>query len=185
MPIIKCPKCGHLILDSINTEFEFMTEGEKKNFSTQSALPKSYIGNILFIIVGLVLLIGGIATGDAYLWAGLIGGGGCLAVGIYQIVRNQKLAGNEVIEQAVYESLQRTSNSKYVELIKTVYELNGIKKNYLPYDNKASFIEQYKKFETRESYIQNMYYFNRLLDLELLNELNTIDKSKTSEFIHH
>lgn len=179
-PILRCPKCGHLILDSIQTEYEFMTDNEKAKFSTQSALPKSYLGNILFIVVGLVLLIGGISTGNV---AGLICGGGCIALGVYQKVQNQKIASNELIEQAVYESLQRTANSKYVEFIKYAYEVNGIKRNYMPFTNKAAYIEQYKKFELRDSYIQNMKNFNQVL--ELINDDTPTEQSRTSIFTQH
>lgn len=182
-PIMKCPKCGSLIIDSISTEYEFMTDKEKAQFSTQSALPKSYIGNILFIIVGIVLLIYGLATGDAYLGVGLIAGGGCIALGIYQIVKNQKIANNEMIEQAVYESLKRTANRKYVEYIINAYGANGIKRKYLPYYNKTTYIEQYKYFESRDSYKQNMYDFNELL--KSINIVIPTEQSQDSTSSHH
>ena len=183
-PILPCPKCGQLVLDTIQTEYEFMTDSEKARFSTQSALPKSYIGNILFIALGIFLLIGGFVLNDtAYLVVGLIGGIGCIAIGVFQIVRNHKIADNATIEQAVYESLQRTKNSKYVEYIKTAYQQNGIKRNYLPYTNKATFIEQHKAFELRESYKQNMQAFNQLL--ESFDAEIPAEKTDTTVFMHH
>lgn len=183
MPIFKCPKCGHLILDPIQTEYEFMTATEKANFSTQSALPKSYLGNILFIIVGVVLLIGGISLGDIYVWAGLIFGGGCLALGIFQIIRNQKIANDQTIEQAVYESLQRTSNPKYVEFIIHNYELNGINRNYSPLSNRTAYIEKYNEFELRETYKQRMNTFNQFM--ELINTADVPEQSNVSTFYNH
>ena len=179
-PILICPNCGHLILDIIQTEYEFMTDSEKAKFTTKAALPKSYIGNILFIVVGLVLLIGSLSIGDTYTWAGLIGGGGCIALGIYQIVKNQKMANDEMIEQAVYESLQRTSNVQYVEYLKNAYKENNIKRYFLPDTNKIEFIEKYKKFELRDSYKRNMYDFNKLL--ELINVDTSVEKSNVSVF---
>ena len=163
-PILRCPKCGHLILDSIQTEYEFMTESERANFSTQTALPNSYLYNILFIVIGLFFFIGGFTLKDEYRIICIVIGVICIALGIIQIVKNHKSARNETIEQAVYESLRRTADMQYVEYISNAYKECGIKRNYTPYANKSAYLEKYGKFELRESYRQSMNDFNQLLE---------------------
>ena len=181
-PILRCPKCGNLILDSIATEYEFMTDKERDKFTTESAQAKSYPGNILFIVVGFVLLIGGIVTGGGYIAAGLIFGGGCIALGISQIIQNNKMCEEHIIEQAVYESLKRTKNKDYVEFIEQSYSANKIKRHYSAFADKKIFMEKYQTFETRESYIENMKVFNEIIELIGVDE--SVEESKTSTFIN-
>ncbi len=181
-PVLRCPKCGNLILDNIVTEYEFMTDREQSKFTTESAQARSYPGNILFIVMGFVLLIGGMSLGGGYIAAGLIFGGGCLFVGISQIVENSKMSDKHIIEQAVYESLQRTKNSDYVDFITQSYSANKIKRCYRPFEDKKIFMEKYKAFETRESYMENMQSFNELL--ELIGADEPVEESKNSIFIN-
>ena len=181
-PILRCPKCGNLILDSIATEYEFMTDKERAKFTTENAQTASYPGNILFIIVGFALLIGGIVLGGGYIAAGLIFGGGCIWLGISQIIENNKMSSEHIIEQAVYESLQRTKNSDYVEFIKQSYSANKIKRQYRAYVGKNVFMGKYKIFESRESYIENMKEFNELIELIAVDEC--VEKNETSTLIN-
>lgn len=164
-PIFKCPKCGHLILDPIQTEYEFMTDSERTSFSSNSMIQKNYFGSALFIIFGIVLFIAGIVLGGGYIAIAILGGLGCIGVGIFDIIRGKKMANNEEIEQAIYESLQRTANTEYVAYIKNVYNENGIKKIYTPFVGRNNFIELYKKFEARESYKESMNEFNQFLEM--------------------
>lgn len=181
-PILRCPRCGNLILDGIATEYEFMTDKERAKFTTENARTASYPGNILFIIVGFALLIGGIVLGGGYIAAGLIFGGGCILLGISRIIKNNKMSSEQIIEQAVYESLQRTKNSDYVEFIKQSYSANEIKRQYRTYAGKDVFMNKYKIFETRESYIDNMKEFNKLIELIGVDEC--VEKSETTTFIN-
>ena len=179
-PILPCPQCGHLILDSIATEYEFMTDAEREKFKTDSALVRSYPGNVLFIIMGLFLLIGGIANGNILF--GLLFGAGCIVLGISRIIENSKMADEQIIEQEVYESLQRTKNIDYVKFIEESYAANKIKRRYHPFDDKGAFMDEHKIFETRQSYIQNMKVFNELMELM---GVDTLEKeSKSSTFIN-
>ena len=164
-PVLHCPRCGHLILDTIATEYEFMTDYEREKFTTSSLLFKSFLGNVLFIVVGLFILIGGLITGDDYVVLGVIFGGGCLCLGICQIIRNLKMRNEHIIEQAIYESLKRTQNVAYVSFIKESYTINKIKRNYHPFPGKVTFIRNYAFFEEKETYLENMKEFADLMNL--------------------
>ena len=182
-PILICPRCGHLILDSIQTEYEFMTDKEKERFSSQSAFTRSIFGNIFFIVFGLIFLIGSITIGGGYIAVGIICGGGMIALGVYQITKNQASRNNKDIEQAVYESLKRTENKDYVKYIETAYNSAGIDRKYKEFTDKNNFINENKNFEERSSYKENMEYFNELLNKIGIN--TTISNDKTSAFYHH
>lgn len=161
-PIIRCPKCGYLILDSINSEYEFMTDKERANFGSSRATVKSYPFNIIAIVMGICFFIAAITASSLtvpFIIAAII----CLAVGISNLLSNSKAADQKIIEQKVYESLQRTKNTKYVEFIEKSYSSNKIKRIYRPYSDKESFFEQYKYFELRESYKEEMKEFGELL----------------------
>ena len=45
-PVLRCPKCGNLIFDTINIEYEFMTDKERESFTTESAQSSSFLKNI-------------------------------------------------------------------------------------------------------------------------------------------
>ncbi|HRF69936.1 MAG TPA: hypothetical protein PKV66_00735, partial [Candidatus Pelethenecus sp.] len=181
-PISVCPQCGHLILDSITTEYEFMTESEKAKFTSKSSAIKSSPGNIIFIIFGLFFFIGGIVGAEGiYIAVCIIIGLLCIGIGVGQIFHNQKMVKDEIIEQCVYESLKRTANPEYVKIIQRAYAANGIKRKYTPYARKEDFIEQYKKFELRESHKENMDAFTELF--ALLESNNTsVERAKNSTF---
>lgn len=183
MPILICPRCGHLILDSISTEYEFMTDKEKERFSSQSAFAHSLLGNIFYIVFGLILLISSITIGGGYIAFGIICGGGIIALGVYQIIKNQESCNNKDIEQAVYESLKRTENKDYVIYIETAYNSASIDRKYKEFTGKNNFINENKNFEERSSYKENMEYFNKLLNEIGVN--TTISKDETSTFYHH
>lgn len=178
-PVLRCPRCGHLILDSIATEYEFMTSKEREKMSTSSAVEQSYLGNLVFIIFGALLLIGGLVTGEGYVGMGLLFGGALIALGISQIVKNQKTANENIIEQAIYESLQRTQNEKYVKFIQESYNSSGIDRDFKSFANRTSFLKQYSYFESRRTYMQNMQEFDNLMKLIYDNPL---EESNISTF---
>lgn len=182
-PIIICPRCGNLILDSIITEFEFMTIEEKEKFSSELLTTKSTLKNIFLSIFGLILFIGSMFLGGWYIAVGIIFGIGMIAISIIDIVKERKLCNEEVVEQAIYESLQRTKNMEYVQFIQKAYETNKLRRNYTPFSDRNRFMKQYEKFEYRSSYKENMEEFNQLL--ELLKIENQVNKSKDSTFNHH
>lgn len=178
-PIYKCPNCGHFILDTIAVEYEFMTDAERRKFSTNAALPKSYIGNIIYILFGIFLIAAGIACGKFYIAIGLIFGGGAIWIGISQIIQNHKYASANMIEQCVYQSLKRTSNKEYVELLKKLYAKNKIKREYRPFYDKENFLQKYAYFDSREEYKEEMAYFEEILSY--INTSDSAEKNNESE----
>ncbi len=175
-PIQRCPKCGNLIVDSIATEYEFMTEIEKEKFSSEKLFFNSLKKNGLFIVFGLLFFIFGIVSEDGA--AGIIFGLISLGVGVYGMFDAKKSSKSEECEQAIYESLQRTKNSKYVDFIRNSYMVSGIQRNYRPLESKEKFLEEHKNFESRYSYKQSMEEFNQVL--ESLNIGETIETSGDS-----
>ena len=161
-PIFPCPNCGHLILDSIIAEYEFMTDSERGKFGSTVATVRTYPFNILAIIMGIFFFVVGI-TADSLTVMYIIAAIVCFVVGVSNIIRNSKAADEKLVEQAVYESLQRTKNVEYVKFIEATYAANKIKRTYRPYTDRQSFIEQYKYMESRKSYMENMESFDDLI----------------------
>lgn len=193
-PILICPKCSRLILDSIATEYEFMTAQERQIYTTQAVKQQSYLGNLLFIVFGVLFFIAGIITGALYcaegnlsgigmIFGGIIIGCVCIAICIYQTKHNRELANEEFIEQCVYESLQRTSNKEYVDFVQIAYQAFGINRTFLPLNEKEDFLRMHKKFETHESYKKSMSEFENILNA--LDESAKIEKAKTNLFWLH
>ncbi len=174
-PVQPCPKCRQLCLDPIATEYEFMTEEEKNKFTSQHALLRSLLSTIIFFIIGISFLIGGISEEVT----------GAIVAGIINIVFSVLLtayniysAKNKNVEQWVYESLQRTSIPLYLEMLKNVYSTNNVNRKYSPYVRKTEFLKSHKNFETRKSYIDSMQNFNDLLE-RLKIQYNNIPYTKT------
>lgn len=178
-PIQKCPNCGHLGLDSIATEYEFMSVSERERFLDAFSSSRSYPGQILFIILGIFL---GIGISTVYTALGILIGLGMVGLGIYKIACDSKFVKDKIPEQMIYESLQRTSIKEYVDAIEKAYESAGIKRQYAPFADKQKFMEENKDFESRESYKQDMDDFNKILEAINLSE---ITQNKQSTFIHH
>ena len=179
-PVLRCPNCGNLILDNIAVEFEFMTDRERAKFTSDTALAHGLLGNISFILLGFFLLFVGIAIDDVIV--SLFAGGGSIALGISNLIRNNKLYHEHILEQAVYESLQRTKNKDYVEFIEQAYLANKIKRHYRAFDDKNSFMEMYQTFENRESYIKSMQDFEELTNL--ISVYKCVDESNSDTFFH-
>ena len=123
-PVSKCVRCGNLIVDSIETEYEFMTEKEKQNFKPTYAFIKTLPSNIVTILLGILFLIGSLSFDGILIVLGLLASGLCLFVGISTIFKNAKALDEKIMEQYVYESLQRTKNLKYVEYLLSSFFLN-------------------------------------------------------------
>lgn len=193
-PIMLCPKCSHLILDDIATEYEFMTEKERRSFTTQAMKRRSFGGNLFLIVFGAFFFITGIIIGAINLSEGgssgigliissILIGGGCVLLGICQIKRNKKLANEEFIEQCVYESLQRTSNKAYVDFVQSEYQTFKINRTFFPFDGKENFLQTYKKFEERESYQNSAREFEKVLNS--LNESVKVEKTNVTSYWLH
>lgn len=182
-PILRCPRCGSLILDSIATEYEFMEKAERKKFNTKTLLLKSIPGIVLMLLLGISMIIGGCVEGGEAIAICMPIGLALIGLSVWQTVKNQRQATEEMIEQEVYESLKRIQNKKYLAILDYLYDINEIPRYYVPMEGKEDFLIKYKKFEMRESYQKNMEAFEKLL--ELLNVDSIIEKSEESTFISH
>lgn len=116
----------------------------KNRFTSQHALLRSLLSTIIFFIIGISFLIGGISEEVT----------GAIVAGIINVVFSVLLtayniysAKNKNVEQWVYESLQRTSIPLYLEMLKNVYSTNKVNRKYSPYIRKTEFLKSHKNFE--------------------------------------
>ena len=93
------------------------------------------------------------------------------------------MAADEKLEQAVYESLQRTNDKKYLEFLNSIYEMYDMPWYYTPMENKTAFMQKYKKFEERSSYKENMAEFEKFL--EMIDVHPIIEKTQDFTFVDH
>lgn len=168
-----CPNCGNLIMDNIMTEYEFMTERERKTFESEKLLKSSLLGNVVMIMFGLFMAIGGFVIGDATsIIIGLIFGGACLYFSISNVINNVRLADNKVVEQYIFESLRRTSDKEYREFLISYYAtLKRKKRYYNPLENRQQIMSEYIKFVP----IENQKEFENEFKI-LKSKITTLDK---------
>lgn len=175
-PVLRCPKCGNWIFDLISTEYEFMTPKEQSKFTGEAVEGRGALGGMLFITAGIVMLVLGIAGGGAV--GGLLAGGLGMWCGISQIKNASKISEEKIVEQQVYQSLQRTKNEKYVEFVAQIYSEAEIDREYHPFADKETFLEKYKEFETRESYVEAMKIFDEVLSE--IADIESVEESTSS-----
>ncbi len=178
LPVLVCPTCNNSVFDEIQTEYDFMTDSERGRFISEKAMQKGYLGNIIFIVVGIFLLIAGISIGNEYIAVGLIGGIGCILIGVSQIMKNKRFTDNKIIETYVYESLLRTSNSSYTSFLQNKYESMGKKRKYSPVPNRNDFMIKYSIYSNKEIHDNQINKFNDVLSKLSLNiEISSVDNT--------
>lgn len=183
LPIIECPNCHNFILDSIITEYEFMSKSEKGRFEKNNAMLLSIPGNLIYIIMGLFFLIWGLSTTGDYSIIAPIIGLILIMMGMAQIVKNIKIYINGNLEQEIYMSLKRTENKEYREFLERIYKSFGICRTYEPYLGKEKFLEDNKHFEQSDRYKINMEYFNSVWSDKVRRE--EMELNNVYEFFHH
>jgi len=165
--IICCPRCSGIIIDSIATEYEFMTNFERGYYcSTNSHIYKSLIGIFLFMAVGILSLLSTVLLDfdeKPLMWFALIFGSGCLYFGISGIINCFKAKDLNLGEQEIYESLLRTSNEIYVAFLCSAYNSKKGKRVYRPLENRDDIIREYEKYSTQEIHSNFQTKFNTLL----------------------
>lgn len=183
LPIIECPNCHKFILDSIITEYEFMTDVERSRFQKDNAILLSLPGNLIFIIMGLLFFIWGLsATGDYSIITPIIGSI-LFLIGAIQIVKNIIIYVKGNLEQEIYLSLKRTENKEYREFLEWIYKCFGISRKYKPYLEKETFLEENKHFGQTDNFKLRMEYFNSIWnDTKRRDE---IELNIVQEFFHH
>lgn len=115
------------------------------------------------LILGAIFFIIGIASREgAGIILALLMGGGLIGMGISRFISVKKSRELNIGEQAIYESLLRTSNNKYVELLKKAY---GKERTYKPIPNRFEIIEEYKKYSTEDIHKRFEDQFLKLLNI--------------------
>lgn len=173
-----CPRCGKVIIDPIDTEYEFMTDNERKKWSTNHLASAEKVRGIIMLILGLIFFIIGFVVGDVIgVIFALLFGGGFIVWGINKISAVGKINNYHVGEQIIYESLLRTSNEKYVDLLKKYYKN---KRTYRPIENRNEIISEYEQYSTKD--VHESFERDFLDLLNIIENKNEVDakKSKTS-----
>lgn len=121
--ILNCPNCGNIIIDPINTEWEFMADYEKRKFTATSIQRNNIVASIIKIIIAIVFFVGSITTADAfYIIIGIVIAVWLVIDSIYSIIKDNDALENGVLDKAIEESILRTSNKTYVSFLEKYYE---------------------------------------------------------------
>ena len=179
-----CPMCGKPIIDPINTEYEFMTEKEQEKWSTSHITGVETTRGIIMIIIGIALFVFGLISGGGTgIFFSLFLGGGMIAMAVRKFILVEKADSYNIGEQAIYESLLRTSNANYVKLLKNAY---GEERTYKPLVNRSEIINDYKKYSTEDVHERYEKEFLKLLKLidNKNDEFNPQKAKKANSFVN-
>ena len=157
--LFRCPKCHTLMLDPIDTEYEFMTDYERGMYASNTVLLKAVIGNLLFIGGGIFMLIAALTLGKDYLIICLIFSILLFGFGFSGFWKVYKVSKMNAVKLAILYSLLRTSNAKYVQTLNFSYD--G-KRTYRKINNRNSLISEYQKYAK-----ENIQKIKEDIDLEL------------------
>ncbi|MFR7795643.1 MAG: SHOCT domain-containing protein [Oscillospiraceae bacterium] len=166
--ILICPRCGTPIIDPINKEFEFMTKNQQRKWRTRNLVLNAIFSAILQI--GLLL----------YLFLSSIINGYTIAIVLFSILLSIrlifttyaiiKMCKQHIGEQKIYESLLRTSNEEYVNMLINNVAYNNKKYKYRPLDNRTELINDFKKYSTDDFHNSAVDNFNKLLNIKNNNQ---------------
>jgi hypothetical protein len=182
VPVIKCNKCSQYMLDPIQTEFEFMTDTQKNSFNSNVASRRGIAGNLIFIIAGVLFIIGSLSAEGEYVAITIVIGSLLLLMGVGQMIGNNKVIKEKTLEKEVYRSLIRRSNSDYVDFLSRLYRGSKSKKDYTVYKDKSYFISANKDLISINE-IENIKNEVGSYMAEILN--NEIKDSTIMETHHH
>lgn len=162
--ILICPRCGTPIIDPINKEFEFMTKIQQRKWRTRNLVLNAIFSAILQIGLLLYLFLSGIINGYTVaivLFSILLSIR--LIFTTYAII---KMCKQHIGEQKIYESLLRTSNEEYVNMLINNVAYNNKKYKYRPLDNRTELINEFKKYSTEDFHNSAVDNFNKLINLK-------------------
>lgn len=162
--ILICPRCGTPIIDPINKEFEFMTKIQQRKWRTRNLVLNAIFSAILQIGLLLYLFLSGIINGYTVaivLFSILLSIR--LIFTTYAII---KMCKQHIGEQKIYESLLRTSNEEYVNMLINNVAYNNKKYKYRPLDNRTELINEFKKYSTDDFHNLAVDNFNKLINLK-------------------
>jgi len=171
------------MLDPIQTEFEFMTDFQKKSFYASTASINGILGNLIYIIAGALFLGFSGTAEDEYIVIGSIIGILLLAMGIGQIISNYKFLKSSTLEKEIVKSLIRTSNKRYVEFLSIVYNNAKLNRKYCCFQEKEVFLSKNKQLLSKaeiENEENDMTAF-----MSSVLSINEIQVSNISEISHH
>lgn len=77
-----------------------------------------------------------------------------------------KMCKQHIGEQKIYESLLRTSNEEYVNMLINNVAYNNKKYKYRPLDNRTELINEFKKYSTDDFHNLAVDNFNKLINLK-------------------
>ena len=162
--ILICPRCGTPIIDPINKEFEFMTKNQQRKWRTRNLVLNAIFSAILQIGLILCLFLSGIMNENIF---AIVLFGIILSIRLifttYVII---KMCKQHIGEQKIYESLLRTSNEEYVNMLINNVAYNSKKYKYRPLDNRTELINEFKKYSTEDFHNLAENNFNKLINLK-------------------
>ena len=161
-----------------------MTESERGKFSSEGYSVSSAIRRAISFILGFAIILVGIMSGsEGVIVGGVIVGVILIIIGIFRFVAIGKVDSQNICEQFIYESLLRTSNKNYVDLLKKAY---GEERIYSPLPNRSEVIKEYQKYSTEEVHTKCEKEFFKLLDVIDKNkgELNVKKAKSSSNFVN-
>lgn len=162
--ILICPRCGTPIIDPINKEFEFMTKNQQRKWRTRNLVLNAIFSAILQIGLIFCLFLSGIMNENTF---AIVLFGIILSIRLifttYVII---KMCKQHIGEQKIYESLLRTSNEEYVNMLINNVAYNNKKYKYRPLDNRTELINEFKKYSTEDFHNSAVDNFNKLINLK-------------------
>lgn len=184
MPLAVCPRCRHLILDSFKTEFEFMSEKKRKAFLSHTVFASYFASCVFFFLFGIFIVVGAalFSDGTAESVFLILIGVFLSLFSVYKFVKTFLKIKSGVLEQAIYASLKRTSDSGYVDFLNACYQKNGVNKEFSAFGGKSEFMKKYKEYETSDFCKKSAEEFAGIL---LFIGIDPADKDRMSRFSHH
>ena len=167
--IFCCPRCDKPMIDPFYTEYEFMSENERRKFTTKRLASSGIANGISLILLAIFLIAGGIAIAEtvAIILTSILGVAALwMATSEFiDVFRAKKL---NVGEQAIYESLLRTSNVDYVNLLKQYDQ----KHEFQPISNRAEMINDLKQYSTEDIHEANEKEFLKIVEITKNNNID-------------
>lgn len=141
-----------------------MTKNQQRKWRTRNLVLNAIFSAILQI--GLLL----------YLFLSSIINGYTIAIVLFSILLSIrlifttyaiiKMCKQHIGEQKIYESLLRTSNEEYVNMLINNVAYSSKKYKYRPLENRAEIIDKFKKYSTEDFHNLAENNFNKLINLK-------------------
>ena len=141
-----------------------MTKNQQRKWRTRNLVLNAIFSAILQIGLILCLFLSGIMNENIF---AIVLFGIILSIRLifttYVII---KMCKQHIGEQKIYESLLRTSNEEYVNMLINNVAYNSKKYKYRPLDNRTELINEFKKYSTEDFHNLAENNFNKLINLK-------------------